>query len=123
MEDPFKNLEQDLTHLLRAAVNGDSKDAADAQDPAAPPRRKRGGQPGNQNGRKHGFYAKFFTPEEQDALANLHPADCLSGEIDVLRVKIAGLLDQPDPDLNLLLQAVWVLARTARIDDRIRYGA
>ena len=29
--------------------------------------RKRGGQPGNQNARKHGFYARTLTPEQTEA--------------------------------------------------------
>jgi hypothetical protein len=35
--------------------------------------KKRGGQPGNQNARSHGFYAGHFKPGESVALEQLHP--------------------------------------------------
>ena len=59
MKDPFKNLEQDLTHILRSAVDG---------APDTPTHPRGGATLGNQNARKHGLYAKHLTPEQQDSL-------------------------------------------------------
>lgn len=36
---------------------------------ASPPKRKRGGQPGNRNARKHGFYAHVYTQQETSDLS------------------------------------------------------
>ena len=45
--------------------------------------------------KKPGIYARFFTPEQQDALAEARQADLLAEEIATLRVKIAGPPGQP----------------------------
>ena len=45
--------------------------------------------------RKQGIYARSFTPEQRDALAEARQADLLAEEIATLRVKIAALLGQP----------------------------
>ena len=112
MEEAFKEHEQDLTNSPRTAAEG----AAD------PPRRKRGAPPGNQNARKHGFYAKFLTPEEQDALVKARQADFLVEEIAMLRVKISALAANPDTDPDFILRAMSVLARLVRMDERMRLG-
>ena len=113
MEDPFKNLEKDLTHILRTAVDG----AGDT-----PPRNQGGAFLGNQNARTHGFYSKSLTPEQQESLVEARKADILAEEIATLRVKLAALLDDPKVDPNLLLRAYWTLARIVRIDDNLRFG-
>ena len=113
MEDPFKNLEKDLTHILRAAVDG----AGDT-----PPRNQGGAPLGNQNARTHGFYSKSLTQEQQESLVEARKADILAEEIATLRVKLAALLDDPKVDPNLLLRAYWTLARIVRIDDNLRFG-
>lgn len=50
-----------------------------------PPGRRRGGQPGNRNAERHGFYSKRFT---EDELSNLEDRDrfTVEDEIDLLRV-------------------------------------
>ena len=72
--------------------------------------------------KKPGIYARFFTPEQQDALADARQADLLDEEIATLRVKIAALLDYPSADPNLILRAMLALARKVRIKERARYG-
>ncbi len=55
-------------------------------------KRKRGGQPGNQNARKHGFYAAGLTAGE---LAALWPAVNLAGsdlQVAALRVRLRAAL-------------------------------
>ena len=111
MEEAFKETEQDLTNSLRTTTEG----AAD------PPRRKRGAKPGNQNARKHGFYAKSMTPEQQDALVKARQADFLAEEIAMLRVTISALAADPDTDPDLILRAMSLLARMVRMDDRMRF--
>ncbi len=72
--------------------------------------------------KKPGIYARFFTPEQQDALAEAKQADLLAEEIATLRVKIAALLDYPSADPNLILRAMLSLARKVRNKERARYG-
>ena len=117
MSDPIKEFEQDVTRLLTAATRGAASNGA-----TGAPRRKRGAPLGNQNARKHGFYAKHLTPEQRDALAEARNADHLAEEIATVRVKIAALLDNPETDPALIFRAMWVLARMVRIEDRVRLG-
>jgi len=51
-----------------------------------------GAPPGNQNARKHGFYAEFYTGEELEDLATAAVAGDLSDEIGLLRVRIRRAL-------------------------------
>ena len=37
-------------------------------NPSTPPKRKRGGQPGNKNNFRHGFYSPSFSPSDMQAL-------------------------------------------------------
>ena len=143
MKDPFKDLEKDLTHILRAAVNapardGDARDAAAhdgvaAEDAAAmdgagtedagdASRAKSGGQPGNQNARKHGFYSKSLTPEQQEAIVEARKADILTEEIAFMRVKVQALVDDPNHDIDQVFRGIGLLARIVRIDDNLRFG-
>jgi hypothetical protein len=52
--------------------------------------RRPGGQPGNRNALKHGFYSKLFKPGELDDL-NAVLADGLTDEIAMLRVVVRRL--------------------------------
>lgn len=77
---------------------------ADAPHPSGARKKKRGGQPGNRNALRHGFYARSLPP----AVAWDYPSqrvqfDSLQSEIDALQVliaRISALLDTPDPDLK-----------------------
>ena len=74
------------------------------------PRRKRkpGGQPGNQNARKHGVYSKVLTPEEQRVLS-LASIPGIDGEIALLRMKIRAIVKEdrwPAEGLNRTMHAI-----------------
>jgi len=74
------------------------------------PRRKRkpGGQPGNQNARKHGVYSKVLTPEEQRVLS-LASIPGIDGEIALLRMKIRAIIKEdrwPAEGLNRTMHAI-----------------
>ena len=86
------------------------------------PKPKRGGQPGNQNARKHGFYSKHFTPEQIEQLEAADDLKDLGPEIALLRVKLNTLLDDPEVSTELLLRAVNSLARLMSIQRRYVYG-
>jgi hypothetical protein len=63
----------------------------------AVPTRREGGQPGNQNGRVHGFYSKYATAERQEVMGEAALLEGLDAEIGLLRSKIQRL-EELDPD-------------------------
>jgi hypothetical protein len=88
--------------------------------------RKRGGQPGNINALKHGFYSSHFTEAEAEDIAAVSPG--LQDEISLLRVIIRRLSDifLTDPDLSpseqltyldLLSKALNRLSVLMRVND------
>ena len=98
----------------------------EAREPAksnSPPPKKSGGQPGNRNARKHGFYSRRLSPQEQADLEEAKGMDLLDEEMAVLRVKIGTLVENPNVDLKLLLSAFQTLGRMLRTDDRVRFGS
>lgn len=64
-------------------------------EPTAPPKRRRGGQPGNANATKHGFYSRHFKRGELDDL-DLALTTGLEDEIKMLRVVLRRTLELAD---------------------------
>jgi len=62
-----------------------------------PSGRKPGGQSGNKNALRHGFYAKEFTPDENNRLDKQESVD-VQAEIALLRVCISRLQKELDFD-------------------------
>ena len=73
--------------------------------------RGRGGQPGNQNARKHGFYSRVLSKAEQLEVAEAEGIEGLDGEIAVLRFKLRELLEKHPDRIDLQMQAAGTLAR------------
>ena len=74
-------------------------------------KRKRGAPKGNQNARKHGFYAKVLDEAEQLDFEIAAGVDGFDDEINLLRVKIKSLLENDPENIRLLMQATSTLAR------------
>jgi hypothetical protein len=77
------------------------------------PKRKRGGQSGNRNALKHGFYSRYFTELENSDL-DLALATDLSDDIAQTRVALRRCFDQAKDDrasLDLRLQAAEVAGK------------
>ena len=53
---------------------------------------RRGGQPGNQNARKHGFYATHHTPEEIKKLCEVINNDEKDPAFSALRIKVENAI-------------------------------
>ncbi len=68
-------------------------------------RRPRGGQPGNQNARKHGFYSRFRTREDLEYLPKAAKITGLDEDIIVFRVKIRSILDHDPTNIRVLCYA------------------
>lgn len=67
-----------------------------------PVKRKRGGQPGNSNAWKHGFYSKNFSPAERKGLQAAQGV-VLGDEIALLRVLIRRFAEQLQATQDLAL--------------------
>lgn len=92
-----------------------------ASNEPTPKRRKRnrGGQPGNQNGLKHGFYSSFVTRAERRKLREASKLEGLQHELDFLRVKLGTMVSNSEVTLGQVAAAVAVIARVALADHRI----
>ena len=106
--------------------------AASIKQPAAaippnPPRqgrrasdhRKRGGQPGNQNARTHGFYSSSLTPQDQRRLTQAGGIEDLEPEITLIRLKILTILETPEAPPTLFFKAMGALLRLVDMQHRI----
>ena len=70
-----------------------SVNTCNALESAHPGKKKRGGQPGNTNALKHGFYTKNFSLTERRSLQEIEGV-VLSDEIGLLRVLIRRFANQ-----------------------------
>ncbi len=74
-------------------------------------KRKPGGQPGNQNARKHGFYSTALTPAQQVMLAPAKELSGLDEEIAVARLKLKPIIINAPQNYNVTTEALATLAR------------
>jgi hypothetical protein len=81
-------------------------------------KRKSGGQPRNQNARKHGFYSQALDSPEKHELKYAVGLDGLDQEIAILRVKFRSLLSYDGTNLRLINQTAETLGRLYQI----KYG-
>jgi len=72
--------------------------------------RKRGGQRGNQNARKHGFYSKVLDEAERLDFELATGVEGIDDEIALLRVKIKSILERDPENIKLIMQATNTLA-------------
>jgi len=78
-------------------------------------KRKAGGQTGNQNARKHGFYSKMLTRDEKRELNLALGVDGLDQEIALLRIKFKSLLAGDRQNLHLINQTASTLGKLYNI--------
>ena len=74
-------------------------------------KRKRGGQPGNQNTRKHGLYCGTMTADEMCQLWDILNAEDIEPEVAVLRIKVVSALKRDPGNRRLLRDASKLLAK------------
>lgn len=80
----------------------------------APVRRRRGGQPGNQNARKHGFYAQYHRCLQETKEARIRKVRAMSAidrEIAIARSKVADIVSKTPDSHRVFLLAVASLGR------------
>jgi hypothetical protein len=74
-------------------------------------KKNRGGQKGNQNARKHGFYASSLTPDETCRFLNILNQEGLDPDVAVLRIKVQGVLEQAPGNHRVFYDASRVIAK------------
>lgn len=72
-------------------------------------KRHRGGQPGNRNARKHGFYSRNLTPAEICEFLNITNVKRIDRETAVLRIKLQSVLQSNPGNRRVLMEAVKLL--------------
>jgi len=77
-------------------------------------KRKRGAPRGNQNARKHGFYARVLDEAERLDFEQAAGVDGIDDEIALLRVKIKSILAHDPENVKLIMQATNALARLVK---------
>ncbi len=77
-------------------------------------KRKRGAPKGNQNARKHGFYAKVLDEAEQLDFELATGVEGIDDEITLLRVKIKSILENDPENIRLIMEATNILARLVK---------
>ena len=75
-----------------------------------PVRRNRGGQKGNGNARKHGFYSGTLTPAETSQLWNITNLEGVDPEIAFIRVKLQSSLQHDPGNRRVIREASRLLA-------------
>lgn len=79
-------------------------------------KRKRGGQPGNQNGRVHGLYSKSLTHQEQQYLQSALAIPGIDLDVALLYTKIASILATDPNNKDALYSAISSLDRLLGYD-------
>ncbi len=73
-------------------------------------KRKRGGQAGNRNARKHGFYAGSLSPAEICEFWNIINTEGLEPELAALRVKLCSVLGRDPGNRRVLRESSKLIA-------------
>ena len=73
-------------------------------------KRRKGGQKGNQNARKHGFYSRVLDEAERLDFELAAGVEGIDDEIALLRVKIKSILEKDPENIKLIMQATNTLA-------------
>jgi hypothetical protein len=83
-------------------------------------KRKKGGQKGNHNALKHGFYAKVFNEAEKYEFINASDMEGIDDEIALLRLEIKKAISGGDErNLLLLVKAAGALEKLIRTHYKI----
>lgn len=81
--------------------------------------KSKGGQVGNQNARKHGFYSNVLDEKEQEEYEKAIMVEGFDDEIAMLRVKIMSLLEKDPENVRLITQAINSLVKMISIKYQI----
>jgi hypothetical protein len=82
-------------------------------------KRKRGGQPGNQNARKHGFYSSKMDPDEVCRFWNIVNLKGIEPEVVAFRLKLHSVLKSDPGNHRTLIEAVKMITRYYKVKFRM----
>jgi hypothetical protein len=74
---------------------------------------------GNRNARKHGFYSRILTADQQAQLPRLAAARCLEHEIEVLRVKLYSIQAHAPDNTPLQFRVARLLTRMVNAQEKL----
>ena len=74
-------------------------------------KRRRGGQPGNHNARKHGFYSTHRTPEEIKRLVEAIKNDDKDPAFSALRIKVENAIADAPGNYRVLREGASLLVK------------
>ncbi len=74
-------------------------------------KRRRGGQKGNRNARKHGFYSGTLSPAETSQLWNITNLEGVDPEIALIRVKLQSSLQYDPGNRRVIREASRLLVK------------
>ena len=112
MQDPLNGLRKDVAAFLRAT-------APDGEDP---PRRKRGGQPGNQNARKDFFYSSAVEGDDADIVNQALEIRDFSQDLAFVRVKLLTLLRDPNANPDHVIKLFNLVCKAMQVQMKYRFG-
>ena len=82
-------------------------------------KRKRGGQKGNFNARKHGFYSATLSPAETSQLWNITYLEGVDPEIALIRVKLQSSLQHDPGNRRVIREASRLLVKSYSVNYRL----
>ena len=82
-------------------------------------RRKPGGQPGNQNARKHGFYSSALTPELQALILPARQFEGIDMELALARAKVNSIAANDPRNYAVLFDALAIVGRLSGTKNRL----
>jgi hypothetical protein len=74
-------------------------------------KKKRGGQKGNRNARKHGFYSATLSPAQTSQLWNITNLEGIDPEIAAIRIKLQSSLQSDPGNRRVIREASRLLAK------------
>ena len=74
-------------------------------------KRNRGGQKGNQNARKHGFYSSTLSPDEICRFWNIVNQESVDPEMAVLRIKLQSLVSHAPANQRVLRDLCRIIVK------------
>lgn len=83
------------------------------------PKRQRGGQPGNQNSRKHGFYSRILSEEDIIECQAAVREEGLESPVAIMRSRIIAVLRRDPGNTRVLREAVLELTKYYRSRNRL----
>jgi hypothetical protein len=103
--------ESDLSYPSRGEEKGEGDVPQNMTANQTQVKRKRGGQRGNRNARKHGFYSGALSPAETSQLWNIANQEGVDPEIALIRVKLQSSLQHDPGNRRVITEASRLLVK------------